>query len=43
MRTKKLYDMDAYVTEFEATVLSCKAQECVNSNGDKGMVYEQIC
>ncbi|MBQ3557899.1 MAG: hypothetical protein IJA07_00115 [Agathobacter sp.] len=29
MKTKKLYDIDAYATEFEAVVLSCEAEENV--------------
>lgn len=40
--TKKLYDYDAYATEFEANVLSCEAVECVNSCGDKGIIYAVI-
>ena len=42
MSTKKLYDLDAYATEFEATVLSCEEVEVVNSCGDKGTVYKAL-
>ena len=42
MSTKKLYDLDAYAREFEATVLSCEEIEVVNSCGDKGVVYKTI-
>lgn len=42
MKTKKLYDIDAYAAEFEATVVSCEEIEYVNSCGDKGVMYEVI-
>jgi alanyl-tRNA synthetase len=42
MITKKLYDIDAYATEFEANVLSCEAEEVVNSCGDKSVIYAVI-
>lgn len=42
MTTKKLYDIDAYATEFDATVISCVEAECVNTCGDKGSIYEVI-
>lgn len=42
MTTIKLYDRDAYETEFEARVLSCEAIELVNSCGDKGIIYGVI-
>ena len=35
MATKKLYDIDAYATRFEAKVVSCEVEELVNSGGDK--------
>lgn len=40
--TRKLYDIDAYATEFEAEVLSCEKIEVVNTNGDKGTLYEVV-
>jgi len=42
MSTKKLYDIDAYQVEFEAKVISCETQECVNTAGDTGRIYEVI-
>lgn len=42
MTTKKLYDIDAYQTEFEANVISCVEQEKKNSDGSKTIVYEVI-
>lgn len=42
MSTKKLYDIDAYAVAFEAKVVSCEAQECVNTAGDTGTIYEVI-
>lgn len=39
MATKKLYDIDAYATDFEAKVISCEVEEFVNTCGDKGMLY----
>jgi len=42
MKTKKLYDIDAYAVKFEACVISCEAQECVNTSGDTGIVYAVI-
>lgn len=42
MCTKKLYDIDAYATEFEAIVLSCEEVEVVNSIGDKDVRYSVV-
>ena len=42
MKTKKLYDTDAYAIEFEATVLSCEEAEGVNSCGDKDVIYSIV-
>jgi len=42
MSTKKLYDKDAYETRFEAKVISCEVQECVNTAGDTGLVYAVV-
>ena len=42
MATIKLYDRDAYATEFEAIVISCEEIEVVNSCGDKGMIYSVV-
>lgn len=42
MKTKKLYDIDAYATEFDAQVLSCEEVERENSNGEKEMVYAVV-
>lgn len=42
MATKKLYDLNAYETEFEATVLSCEEVEVVNTCGDKAVIYEVV-
>lgn len=42
MDTKKLYDIDAYATEFEATVLSCEEIEGVTSSGDKAVCYAVV-
>lgn len=42
MKTKKLYDIDAYATSFEAKVLSCVKQEVVNTHGDPGVIYDVI-
>ncbi len=42
MATKKLYDYDAYATEFEASVISCEEIEDVNSYGDKEKIYAVI-
>ena len=39
METKKLYDIDAYTREFEATVLSCEKQE---QEKDKEVVYAVV-
>lgn len=41
-KTKKLYDIDAYATEFEAEVLSCTEVAYVNSNRDQVIFYEVI-
>lgn len=42
MTTKKLYDIDAYATEFEARVLSCEAVELVSKDGDKRIAYQVV-
>lgn len=42
MATKKLYDIDAYATEFEAIVLSCEEVEGINANGEKGLIYRIV-
>lgn len=42
MTTKKLYDIDAYATTFEAKVLSCTEQTCANTNGDVARLYEVV-
>lgn len=42
MKTKKLYDIDAYATEFEAIVLSCEEVEVVNFIGDKDVRYSVV-
>lgn len=42
MTTKKLYDIDAYETEFEAMVISCEEAELVNKDGEKKTVYKVI-
>lgn len=42
MGTRKLYDIDAYATEFEAKVLSCKVKDQKNDDADLGEVYEVI-
>lgn len=42
MKTKKLYDIDAYATEFEAIVLSCEEVEVENSHGIETSIYEVI-
>lgn len=42
MSTKKLYDIDAYAVKFEACVISCEAQECVNTAGDTSLVYAVV-
>lgn len=42
MKTKKLYDIDAYATEFEALVLSCEEVEWVTTGGDTGVSYQVI-
>lgn len=42
MITKKLYDMDAYATEFEAKVLSCVEKEMTNADGEKEIRYAVI-
>ena len=39
MSTKKLYDIDAYETEFEAKVLSCEKIEAGNSCDDAKEIY----
>lgn len=40
--TKKLYDIDAYATTFEAQVVSCTEQTCVNKSGDVARLYEVV-
>ncbi len=42
MKTKKLYDIDAYATTFEARVLSCVKRGRVNTGVDKEIYYEVI-
>lgn len=42
MVTKKLYDIDAYATEFEARVISCEEKECINPGGDKVVIYHIV-
>ena len=42
IKTIKLYDMDAYATEFEAEVLSCESVTMSAKNGEKKQVYEVI-
>lgn len=42
MKTIKLYDMDAYATEFEAEVLSCESVTWTAKNGEEKQVYEVI-
>lgn len=39
MKTIKLYDIDAYATEFEAQVLSCAETVCVNADDQKEILY----
>lgn len=40
MSTIKLYDLDAYATEFEATVVACQEQKAINTAGDEFLYYE---
>lgn len=42
MSTKKLYDIDAYETEFEARVISCEKVEAGNSCDDAKAMYGVI-
>jgi len=42
MKTKKLYDMDAYQTEFEATVLSCEKMTVKTMSEENEVVYEIV-
>lgn len=42
MSTKKLYDIDAYKTEFEARVISCEKVEAGNSCDDAKAMYGVI-
>ena len=47
MMTKKLYDYDAYATEFEAKVLSCEEIERKHTNdlsfrADPSLHYEEF-
>ena len=42
MKTIKLYDRDAYATEFEAVVLSCESVTLSAKNGEEKQVYEVI-
>ena len=42
MTTKKLYDYDAYATEFGARVISCEEVACVSSAGEKEVIYTVI-
>ncbi|MBR2045603.1 MAG: hypothetical protein IJ958_05650 [Agathobacter sp.] len=41
-KTIKLYDIDAYATEFEGMVLSCREVETVNGCGDEIQLYEVV-
>lgn len=42
MSTKKLYDIDAYLTEFEAIVISCKEVDDQNACKGNGCKYEVV-
>ena len=42
MSTRKLYDIDAYATEFEAIVLSCEEVEAVDSDGAACVRYKVV-
>ena len=42
MSTKKLYDIDAYQTTFDAEVVACEELECVNTQGDAGVIYAVV-
>ncbi len=42
MKTKKLYDIDAYAIEFEATVVSCEEIKWAENNGEKRVAYKVI-
>lgn len=42
MITKRLYDIDAYATEFDAKVLSCEEDEVVSSCGDVAKIYRVV-
>lgn len=41
-KTVKLYDKDAYATEFEASVISCEEVKIVDKNGEEKVLYEVI-
>lgn len=41
-KTKKLYDIDAYVTEFDACVVSCEKNISVDKEGNELVSYEVI-
>jgi len=40
MKTRKLYDIDAYATEFKAMVLSC--EECGQTGSDEQQLYTVV-
>jgi alanyl-tRNA synthetase len=42
MKTAKLYDIDAYATEFDAEVLSCEIIKLTDKNGEEKELYEVI-
>ena len=42
MKTIKLYDTDAYATEFEANVISCEEIKIIDKAGVEKIVYEVI-
>ena len=42
MKTKKLYDLDAYAIEFEAEVLSCEEVKCTAKSGEEKLCYEVV-
>lgn len=42
MATMKLYDYDAYATEFEAEVLGCEAVKIINKDEEEKIVYEVV-
>ena len=42
VKTKKLYDTDAYATEFDATVLLCETKEKKLSDGSSQVIYAVV-